>query len=922
MTPKGFKKKSSRSESPDNAVGEKKARPTKPRLFTPLETKLFLPPRDTTWVSRFRLDEKLSEGFGRKLSLVSAPAGFGKTTVVVDWIHRKNIPAAWFSVDDRDNDPLHFLIYIILAIQSLRKDIGGDALKMLRSAEPPPTESILISLINDVLLLPTDFSLIIDDYHAIDTGEVHDLIVFLLENLPDQMHVVIVTRSDPPLPLMARFRSQNQLTELRAADLSFTADEIDDLFNETLKYKLSTVDIEMLETRTEGWIAGLRLAALSLQGREDRSSFIQTFKGDNRYIADYLIEEVLNRQPETVQNFLLQTSILDRLSGSLCDAVTSQKNSQQIIGNLEMANLFVIPLDDERRWYRYHHLFAELLEQRLRSTQIEILPDLHRRASRWFTENGYKNEAVEQAFLAEDFSLAVSLIEELAEVVWDRARDSQLLRWLKKLPGELLQVNPKLCIFYARELFKSGFLDEAEKKLQTAEQLLISGADGDLAEKGLLGRIAVIRAYIAIRTGAADTVIDFSKLALELLPENDLNWRGVAATTLGLGYGWNKLVDSQEALSEAMEICRVAGNIYYEIFAGSLLGSVLMRRGKIKESYDLCRKLLRLAIDNGIEQTGITGSLYLNLGGISSEWNDIDEGIRLIERGIKMSQIGRDPVVLASCYLSLQRSFIYRMDFAGALALIDKMNEIDSDYTLPIWITNTISALNVFCLLSSGDLNAAVQWVKDRGLRIDGKLDHLREVEYLAMAHILVAQGNLDEAEHLLQRLIKKAIADDQNYLLIEMRLWRSVALKLKGDPTSAMTELKSALSIGEPGGILMMFANKGKPVVDMLEEIVSVGERNHDAAKEGFSLAYVKKIIIAFKSVMPPKMDALMDPLSERELEVLHLIAAGLSNRDIGEKLFISLNTVKTHTRNINSKLDATSRTSAVARAKELNLL
>jgi LuxR family maltose regulon positive regulatory protein len=337
-------------------------------------------------------------------------------------------------------------------------------------------------------------------------------------------------------------RSQNLLTELRAADLSFSTDETANLFNQSLNLQLSTRDIQLLETRTEGWAAGLQLAALSLHGRRDPSDFIKGFKGDNRYIADYLTEEVLSRQPEQLRNFLLQTSILGRLSGPLCDAVSDQENSRQVLNTLEKANLFVIPLDDERCWYRYHHLFADLLEQRLRTQQGDLVPELHRRASQWFAQNGFKNEAVDHAFFAQDYVQAVQLIEEIAEIDWDRARESRLLRWLKELPDEQIDANPKLCIFYARELFKSGYLDDAEKKLQAAEQILESTFISDLNKEGLLGRIAVIRAYISSRTGDLTRTITFSSRALKLLPQGDLNWRSVAATMLGFGYGSDKLV--------------------------------------------------------------------------------------------------------------------------------------------------------------------------------------------------------------------------------------------------------------------------------------------------------------------------------------------------------------------------------------------
>jgi LuxR family maltose regulon positive regulatory protein len=432
----------------------------------------------------------------------------------------------------------------------------------------------------------------------------------------------------------------------------------------------------------------------------------------------------------------------------------------------------------------------------------------------------------------------------------------------------------------------------------------------------------VIRAYISTRAGDLSRTIDFASQALKLLPQRDLNWRSVAATLLGMGYGSGNLVQQQQAFGEAMEISKAAGNIYYHIFAGSCLGSTMAHRGKLKEAKDFCRQMLNLAIENGIEQTGIGGSLYGNLGNILCEWNDFDEGIRLINKGIELSELGRDPVIVAVCQISLLRASMYQMDLAGALKLMENINERAGNFVLPSWITNLISALNVFFWLGSGNLNAALQWAQERGLSIDDKLDGLHEVEYLALSHILIAQNKMDEADQLLQRLIENAKADDRVYMMIEMRLLRILIFTLKADTAAALTELKLALALGEPGGFVMIFVSKGNHVADLLEEILAVKKKDHDAAKAGFSLSYAQKILSAFKAGMPPKIEGLMDPISERELEVLHLIAAGLSNREIADKLFISLNTVKTHTKNINSKLDVNSRTRAVARAKELGLL
>ncbi len=889
--------------------------------LTPLRTKLCVPPLRPNWISRPRLAKRMDEGFERKIALISAPAGFGKTTLLVDWIHSHKIPAAWFSVDKADNEPLHFLTYVILGLQSLEAAAGKAALTMINSPQPPPIESILISLLNDLSQISLDLALVLDDYHLVDAKPIHDLIAFLLENLPEQMHLIIATRSDPPLPL-ARVRGQNLLTELRAADLSFTVEETASLLNQSLNVQLSAPDIQLLETRTEGWAAGLQLAALSLQGRKNPSEFINGFKGDNRYIADYLTEEVLNRQPEHLRNFLLQTSILGRLCGPLCDAVTDQENSTQVLNTLEKANLFVIPLDDERSWYRYHHLFGDLLEQRLPMKQEDRVPELHRRASQWYAENGFKNEAVDHAFLAQDYTSAALLIEEIAEIDWDRARESQLLRWFKKLPDEQIDAHPKLCIFYARELFKSGYMDDAEKRLQAAEQTIESISDSDSERDGLLGRIAVIRAYMLTRTGDLLRAVTFSKQALKLLPPEDLNWRSVAATTLGMGNITGTLAEQQQAFVEAMKISKTAGNVYYHIFAGSCLGSIMFRRCQLKEAENLNRQLLSLAIENGIEQTGIAGSLYGSLGSILCEWNDFEKGMRLISKGIELSELGRDPVILASCQIGLVRALMYRMDIAGALKLMDEITARAGNFALPPWITSPLGAFKVFVWLATGDLNAAINWAQEKGLSIDDKINNLYQLEYLTLAHILIAQNRLDEADHLLQRLIETAKAGDHVYMMIEMRLCRLTIFLLKAETASAMAELQSALALAEPGGLTMIFVSKGKPVADLLEELVAVKKRNHDLRQAGFSLSYAKKILTAFKTATPPKIEGLMDPISEREMEVLQLIAAGLSNREIANKLFISLNTVKTHTKSINSKLDVNSRIKAVTRAKELGLI
>jgi len=890
-----------------------------------LKTKLFVPPPRSNWIKRRHLLKRMDEGFVRKFTLISAPAGFGKTTLLVDWVLSQKKPVAWFSVDKGDSDPLQFLTYVILGLQTLESAIGKSALTILQSPQPQPIEAILVNLINDLVRIQYDMALVLDDYHLVNTRQIHDLIEFLLENMPERMHLIMATREDPPLDPLARLRSQDQLLELRAADLSFSVEEIQSFFNKSLELHLTTNDIHLLETRTEGWIAGLQLVALSLRGREDPSSFLRQFKGDNRYIADYLTGEVLSRQPQQIRNFLTQTSILKHLSAPLCNAVTQQENSEQILLTLERANLFIVPLDDESCWYRYHQLFADLLQQRLHHNQKKLVTELHNRACQWHMKHGDKTEAVDHAFSAQNYVLAGQLIEEIAETDWDRSQESLLLFWLRKLPIEQLEDNPRLCIYYARELFKNGDLDNSEQKLQIAEQVLESSSIGASQKKELHGRIAVIRAYISSRTGNVPRIIQFSNRALELLPEKDAMWRGVAATTLGFAYSWigsGDLPKAQQAFSEAQRICQAGGNIYFNIFVRGCLGSILMMRGRMKQAKDVCELSLSLAKENGLLQTGIVGGLYSTLGMILCEWNDLEEGVHLIKRGVELSERGQDPVSVASCRINLVRASIYRGDFTTVSVEMENLNKSLISFRLPPWITNTIAAFNAFGFLHSGNFNAAMQWVAERKLSPDGELSNLHELEYIALAHALIAQNKLHEADRLFGRLLEHAEAGDRVYIMIELWLGRMLLYMAMQDDDAALGAMKTALALAEPGGLIMIFASKGKPVTDFLEKIVATKNQFSKDMEAVFSLSFARKILSVCKSVKPENAGDFLDPLSRRELEVLNLIAAGLSNKEISERLFISLNTVKTHTKNINSKLNANNRTRAIARAKELGFL
>jgi LuxR family maltose regulon positive regulatory protein len=889
----------------------------------------------------------------RKLTLVSAPAGFGKTTLLCEWINQSTIPNpqspnfAWLSLDESDNDPARFLAYFIAALQAIGADIGKGALSALQSPQPPPTEIILTGLINEIAAIPDRIVLVLDDYHLIEAQPIHDALTFLLRNLPPQMHLVIATRDDPPLPL-ARLRARGQLTELRAADLRFTSSEAAAFLNQVMSLNLSAEDIAALERRTEGWIAGLQLAAISMQGHDDVRGFIDGFAGTHRHILDYLAEEVLEQQSESVQTFLLQTAILDRLTGSLCDAMrfgdakssTGQDNGQTTLETLERANLFIVSLDNERRWYRYHQLFADLLRQRLRQTQPEQVATLHQQASEWYEQNGFIDEAIEHALRAEDHERAARLIEEQADAIWQRGEQAKLRRWLAELPVELVYSKAQLCIFRAWYLFGSGQQDAAEQCLQAAEQVLdlspsraagtspierdqLSGPD----RVKIQGRVATIRAFMASFRGDVPGIIQYARQALDHLPERDSAWRSSAAIALGDAHSFNgHSVAAHRARLEAWEASKAAGNIYMILIASLKMAVTVRQQGKLRRVIEICQQQLQLANEGGLSQTAVVGWLLAIWGEVLAELDDLDGAIHRAKNGVELAERGSDVGMHGWSYLCLIRVLFSRGDMSGAQAIIQKMESIAREYDVPPWITNLMAAWKARIWLAQDKLDTASQWVSERGLDADGDPTYLHEMEYVALARILIAQGRLDEATSLLQRLLEATETGGRTSRSIEILMLQALATQAGGDASRAMAALERVLTLAQPGGFIRTFVDEGPPMAQLL----------YEAAARGIMSDYAGKLLAAFadatkdegrttgllSSVVDRRSSALIESLSERELEVLRLIAEGLTNREIAARLFLALNTVKAHTRNIYGKLGVHSRTQAVARARTMGLL
>jgi LuxR family maltose regulon positive regulatory protein len=924
-----------------------------------LQTKLYIPPVRPELVSRPRLIERLNEGLHRKLTLISAPAGFGKTTLVCEWVANLRLEAmrgatppiavAWLSLDEGDNDPVRFLAYVIAALRTIEArqesvgSIGKGVLSALQSPQPPPVEAVLISLINEIAVRPSRILFVLDDHHTIESSPVDKVLTFLLERLPPQMHLVVATRDDPRLPL-ARLRARGQMTEVRASDLRFTSSEAAAFLNQAMGLELSARDIAALETRTEGWIAGLHLAALAMQGtlrvqgNRDTSNFIKAFTGSHRFVLDYLIEEVLEQQPAGIQTCLLQTSILERLTAPLCEAVCfggTAGSGLALLERLDRANLFIVPLDEERRWYRYHHLFAELLRQRLRQTQPEWVPELHQRASVWHEQNGFLDEAIEHALHSQDPERAADLIKGAAEELWLRDRHSKLGRWLDRLPAELLLVRPGLCIFHAGYLFASGEHDAAESSLQAAEQTLDTRGDSAMVCPGseqewpivsdgqkLLGRIAATRAFMASYRSDALGVIPHARKALAHLPEKDITWRGAAAVALGDAYIYEgRYVEAHRTYLDALEALEATGNTYLVMNASMKLALNLRSQGRLQQAIKVCRQQLKLAGEKSLLQTEMVGWLLAIWGEILAELDDLEGALKQTSKGVERTQGGSDVAMLTWSYMCLTRVLYSRDDLAGAEKIVTETERIARESIVPAWVANMMATWRARIWLAQGKLDATLEWVQKRELHLDAHPTYVGALLYIALARILVAREQYDDAIGLLERLLEPAETGGHVSRAIEILNLQALAFQGQGDTTQAMSRLERALAIAEPGGFIRTFADEGPPMARVLYEALS-----REIAPD-----YVRRLLAAFPSAEPEQPEPtrsqvseaeLIDPLSERELEVLQLIAEGLTNPEIASRLFLSLHTVKTHTRNIYGKLDVHNRTQAVSRARALGIL
>ncbi len=904
-----------------------------------LEMKVYVPKARRDLVPRPRLSERLDRGTTLKLTLISAPAGFGKTTLLTSWLAARPAPAgggrrvAWLSLDRADNDPATFWTYVIAALRTAAPGVGEAALALLQAPAPPPVETVLTVLLNDLGTIAGEIVLVLDDYHVIDTGEVQDAMAFLLGHLPAGLHVVIASRADPALPL-ARLRARGELAEIRAAELRFTADEAAAYLNEVMGLALTAPDVAALEARTEGWIAALQLAALSMQGRADVAGFIAGFAGDDRYVVDYLAEEVLQRQPDRVQAFLLQTSVLGRLSGPLCDAVTGQADGKAMLAALDRGNLFLVPLDDRRRWYRYHHLFADVLQARLLDEQPGQVPGLHRRASAWYQHNGEPAAAIGHALAARDFQRAADLVELETPAMSKTRQEATVHGWLTMIPDEVISVRPVLSVAYAWVLLSIGEFGGVEDRLRDAERWLGPAADTGAGSpspptgmvvaneeeyRSLPGTIELYRSALALARGEPLGTISHARRALELSSEEDHRWRAAASGLMGLAF-WTTgdLEAGHAAYAECAAGLRRAGHIADIFGCAVALADIRITQGRLGAAMRTYEQALQGASEQGGPVLRGTADMYVGMSEIYRERDDLPAATQQLLRSQELGEHIGLPQNPYRWRVAMARIRQAEGDLDGALDLLDEAERVYVGDFFPN--VRPVPALRARVWVAQGRLGEALGWAREQGLSVDDDLSYLREFEHITLARVLLAAqaqeraaSSVHEATRLLERLRPAAEAGGRTGRVIEILILQALAGQARRDVPAALACLDRAVTLAEPEGYIRIFADEGLALASLLSAV----------ARQRTAPNYVRRLLAAVRETGPdrPAGQALIDPLSERELDVLRLLGTDLNGPAIARELMVSLNTVRTHTKNIYAKLAVTNRRAAVRRAGELGV-
>jgi LuxR family maltose regulon positive regulatory protein len=886
-------------------------------------TKLHAPRTRPNLVARPRLRNALASGEGRTLTLVSAPAGFGKSTLLGQWaedLSGAGRSVAWVSLDGSDNDPARFLAYLVGALRAVEVGVGDGIVASQRSPDPPPVEAVMGSLVNDLANARHKVVVVLDDYHVVDSEPIHKAVAFLLEHLPENARLIVSSRTDPPLPL-PKLRAQDQMIEIRAADLRFTPEEANAFLGDVMDLTLSEGDVAALEEITEGWIAALQLAALSMRDREDVSGFVSAFSGSNRHVLDFLAEEVLEGQPEGVKEFLLRTSILERMSAPLCDALTGRSDGQEILEKLERENLFVVLLDDERRWYRYHHLFADFLRGRLRRESSELAGELHVLASGWHEDNGHLGEAIGHALSAPDHERAARLIEGEVKQAWSRGEGPTVLRWLEALPAGAKRRRPRLFLQHAQVLALIGKPDDVELLLREAERAAeATGQD----RRFLSGFASAVRSWRARLGGDAPGAVELARRALSLLPDEEGHLRNFAAVSLADALRTaGDLSAASEAFAEAAEIGRAAGHVYGMLNAMVWQARVQAELGRLREAENAFRRALRFVTEEGVGLLPPAGAVHIGMADLRYERNDLDGAERELKRGIELAEQVREVSNLVWGYVTLSRVKQARGDEEGALETAREAERVARTSGADLQIA-IVEAWMARLSLARGDLAETAASEQERAANADNASDAVRTMGRLTSARLLHARGRYREELRLLEESRESAETAGRTDDLIEILTLQALAHWAMNEKERAVSTLTQALAMGEPEGYVRTFVDEGPVMGDLLSATLEASQRDQLDPTSRIPARYLAKLLAALaQEAAAPGADVRLAGLpSERELEVLALIAAGKSNQEIARSLFVSVPTVKSHINNLYRKLDARSRTQAVARAREMNLL
>jgi LuxR family maltose regulon positive regulatory protein len=899
-------------------------------------------------ITRPRLLDYLDPGLARRLIVVAAPAGFGKTTALTQWLVERELETPWVSLDERDNDPTRFWAYVIAALQTLHPKVGPTALSMLQAPQPPPLETILTELLNDLIAIPEDVILVLDDYHVVEHPDIHDGVAFLVDHLPPQAHLAIVSRTEPPLPLPL-WRARRQLVELGVDDLRFTPEEVADFLNRVMDLGLSADQIAALEAATEGWIAGLQLAALSMESEEDLGTFIRSFSGSHRYVFDYLAQEILERQPEAIQRFLVRTAVLERLSGPLCNAVLGEEgeargSSQAVLERLEATKLFIVPLDDERRWYRYHNLFADFLRARLAQTfQPETISALHRRAADWHVDHGVVDAALDHYLAAEAFEVAADLLVAYEESFFANSTLLTLVGWIETLPDAVLAGRPRLMMIYAWATLATSQLEKTERTLSRIEEAVGATTEDLLREpealppkqRNPLLEVAIVRTATGMQFFDVGKVQHIAERLLPYLRGEDVRClhnttgqlRPVLLLNLALAYEFGGDISAAvPVFAEALETGLEEGNMHIVPLALGHLGQLQATRGKLNEAEATYRDALRRAEEMGPVPSPLAGNAYAGLGQLAYEWNDLEKAEDYLRRAIALGKPWNSWESLVPGTMGLAQIHRVHHRWGAAFAALDELEVICRKANMEMLLP-TVELARVRLEADRGNMEAVTEWAAGKDLTANVSPSPLEEGESLTRVRVLLALERYDEADRLIELLLPAMESGERWGRVLEALVLRTRALEGEGRRDEALTVLERALGLGMNENYTRVFIDEGAPMEDLLRSL----------QRERGPSPYAARLLAAFQSEPgplderqrparaegpPAAPQPLIEPLTDRELEVLQELAEGLTNREIARRLMVSLNTIKTHTKNIYAKLDVRNRTEAVIRAQELGLL